>query len=284
MILKGIYKNKSLSFCVILLFLLMICSFCVTYIISSIIVGYSNITSIYEYSPQSLIILKWVQILNGVGLFIVPSMLYVYLTDLQINIKPINRQSVLLVIAIILCINPIIYVLHQFNQLLPLPEWLLMYEEKAQNLTNMLLDMQSQRDLITNILALALIPAIAEELFFRGVLQRLIIIRIKNIHKGVIITAMIFSAVHMQFHGFLPRFLLGMILGYFFVFSDSLTLPIIAHFFNNAMVIFFTYPAFSKYVYFDQTEIIFSEFLVAVLLVSLLSYLLYRNLQNYSSR
>tara|TARA_B100001758_G_scaffold247728_1_gene266820 strand:- start:1077 stop:1934 length:858 start_codon:yes stop_codon:yes gene_type:complete len=283
MILKGIYKNKSLSFYITLIMLLMLFSLCVTYIITSFIIDYSTIILVDNmYNSESLLKLKLIQVLNGIGLFIIPSIIYLYMTGLEVSMIKTNRQAVLLVLVIILCLNPIITVLYQFNQLLPLSDWLLEYEKKAKLLTDALLNMYSTRDLIVNILSLALIPAVAEELFFRAILQKTIVNHTRSIHIGVIITSIIFSAVHMQFHGFLPRLLLGGLLGYLFVFSRSLTLPIIAHFFNNTMVILFSYPAFVKYIYFNQERVQFSEFLIALLLVCLLSYLLYKNLQNYS--
>ena len=53
--------------------------------------------------------------------------------------------------------------------------------------------------------------------------------------------AFLFSAMHMQFYGFVPRLLLGAMLGYLFVWSGSLWLSVLAHFVNNASAIIFTY-------------------------------------------
>ncbi|MFA5196683.1 MAG: CPBP family intramembrane glutamic endopeptidase, partial [Bacteroidales bacterium] len=88
-----------------------------------------------------------------------------------------------------------------------------------------------------NILMIAVLPAIGEEFFFRGVLQRLLGEWFKNVHVAVIVTAVIFSAFHLQFYGFLPRFLLGMFLGYIFYWSGSLWVPIIVHFINNGLAV-----------------------------------------------
>jgi len=80
---------------------------------------------------------------------------------------------------------------------------------------------------------IAIIPAFAEEFLFRGALAKLLKDWTKNIHVAVFISSFIFAAIHMQFYGFLPRFLLGTALGYLFFWSGSLWLPIAAHFANN---------------------------------------------------
>jgi membrane protease YdiL (CAAX protease family) len=86
------------------------------------------------------------------------------------------------------------------------------------------------------LIILALIPAVTEELFFRGMLQNLLKEKV-SVHVAIWISAIIFSAFHMQFYGFIPRMLLGGLLGYFLLWSESLILPIIAHFTNNAIMI-----------------------------------------------
>jgi hypothetical protein len=80
---------------------------------------------------------------------------------------------------------------------------------------------------------IAILPAFAEEILFRGVLANLFKDWTKNVHVAVFLSSFIFAAIHMQFYGFLPRFLLGMALGYLFFWSGSLWLPVAAHFTNN---------------------------------------------------
>jgi membrane protease YdiL (CAAX protease family) len=87
---------------------------------------------------------------------------------------------------------------------------------------------------IYNLLIMAVIPAIGEELLFRGVIQQQLHFRLKNPHMAIWITAMLFSAIHMQFYGFIPRMLLGAFFGYLMVWTQSLWVPVLAHFLNNA--------------------------------------------------
>jgi len=88
---------------------------------------------------------------------------------------------------------------------------------------------------------IAIIPAIGEELCFRGIFQRLFTEMTNNIHLGIIISSLFFSAVHLQFYGFIPRFLLGSLFGYMLVWSRTMWLPIIAHFVNNGVAVIFYY-------------------------------------------
>ena len=94
---------------------------------------------------------------------------------------------------------------------------------------------------MVNILIIAVIPALGEELLFRGVIQQLFLKWNGKVHLSIWLTAFIFSAVHMQFLGFFPRLILGAVLGYMLVWSGSLWLPIIAHFTNNAFAVVVTY-------------------------------------------
>ena len=97
---------------------------------------------------------------------------------------------------------------------------------------------------IINLFIMAILPAIGEEMLFRGIIQRYFINIIKNYHIAVWITAVIFSLFHLQFYGFIPRLVLGALLGYMMVWSGNLWVPITAHFFNNAfgVTVYFLFP------------------------------------------
>jgi membrane protease YdiL (CAAX protease family) len=88
-----------------------------------------------------------------------------------------------------------------------------------------------------NLLMIAILPAIGEELLFRGVLLRLFREWTKNVHVAIIITALLFSFIHFQFYGFLPRFLMGVLFGYLVYWSGSLWVSVIAHFVNNGTAV-----------------------------------------------
>ncbi|MDB5232663.1 MAG: family intrarane metalloprotease [Chitinophagaceae bacterium] len=100
-----------------------------------------------------------------------------------------------------------------------------------------LANMKTSFDLFLSLLILALLPAIFEEMLFRGGFQQMFMRLFKNIHVAIIVTSVVFSAFHVSFYGFLPRLFLGVALGYIFYYSRNLWLNILFHFLNNALVI-----------------------------------------------
>jgi membrane protease YdiL (CAAX protease family) len=202
--------------------------------------------------PKAVAIMKFIQIVSSVGTFVVPALLAAYLFDsrplVYLSFKKINLVSALLVILAMLAALPLINYLGDLNSKMSLPsflsgieKWMKESEDKAAEITKHFLEMHSISDLLFTMFMIALLPAIGEELIFRGIIQRIFSEWSKNIHVAVWVTAVLFSAMHMQFYGFLPRMLLGAALGYLLAWSGSLWLPIIAHFINNAAAVFFSY-------------------------------------------
>jgi hypothetical protein len=161
--------------------------------------------------------------------------------------------TVLLAMATMVLITPFINYTFALNSMLNLPDWMSNLEKEANGFTEAFLKMKTPGDLIYNLIIIALIPAIGEELLFRGLIQQLLKGMFNNIHLAVLFSAIFFSSMHLQFYGFLPRMILGMVLGYLFVWSGSLWLPMAAHFANNAATILFSY--FAKYLPFNQDTI-----------------------------
>ena len=118
-------------------------------------------------------------------------------------------------------------------------------EATLTQLTQMFLNVDTVGGLIVNLLLMALLPALAEELTFRGILQRLI--GKKQEDKGIVphmaiwVTAIVFSAIHMQFYGFIPRMLMGALFGYMMVWSGTIWIPMLMHFVNNAAAVILYY-------------------------------------------
>ncbi len=110
-------------------------------------------------------------------------------------------------------------------------------EDSAMRVTEKLLSGVGLHDLLINLLLVAFLAALVEEVFFRGALQQLLSKWFNNGHVAVWISAFIFSAIHLQFFGFVPRFIMGAILGYLFFYTNNLWVPILYHFANNAIVV-----------------------------------------------
>jgi membrane protease YdiL (CAAX protease family) len=135
-----------------------------------------------------------------------------------------------------------------FNSHLVLPEslseleaWMKESETQMMALTKFLTDFENIQELLAGILVIGVLAGIGEEVFFRGLIQPKIRLYTGSIHWGIWLTAIIFSAIHMQFYGFLPRMFLGAIFGYLYVYSGSLVYPILAHIFNNSITVLLIY-------------------------------------------
>ena len=109
------------------------------------------------------------------------------------------------------------------------------YEDRAEVLTKYLLQLSSVGELVSALVVVAILPAFAEELLFRGMLQTQLARAVKNSHVSIWLTAILFSAFHLQFFGFVPRMLLGALFGYLYYWSGNLLMPMFAHFINNGL-------------------------------------------------
>ena len=200
--------------------------------------------------------LKWLQFLQTIGTFLLPPLICARLwakgesfTWLGLE-KGAKWQVFLLGIGIMICAIPSINLLADLNSRVELPECLdfieqifKQQEEAAAALTKRFLQADSIGGLLNNIGLMALLPALAEELSFRGTLQQIICkgqsdqIPSTKVHVAIWITAFIFSAIHMQFYGFVPRMLMGAMFGYIFVWTGSLWVPMTMHFVNNSLAV-----------------------------------------------
>lgn len=204
-------------------------------------------------SPLSLPIMRLVQTFSSIGTFVLPPFVIAYLFSqrpaeyLGLDEKP-KAGAMLIVAVAMIMISPFINFLGEVNSHLHLPgylknveDWMRQTEDKAAVVTKKFLEMNSVGDLLINLIMIALIPAVGEELVFRGVVQRIFGRWANNVHIGVWTAAFLFSAMHMQFYGFVPRFILGALLGYLYVWSGSLWLSMLGHFVNNAGAVLMTY-------------------------------------------
>lgn len=185
------------------------------------------------------------QTLVTIGTFLVPSLLFAYCYNRQwFDYNAANRrpkQSMIIIVLILsVTLLPVVGVLSAFNQhIMPqegsVAEFMRDMEEAANHILELVTSQRGTWDLISNLLVFAVLAGVCEEFFFQGALQPLLTNWMKNPHIAILLTALIFSALHFQFYGFIPRFLLGVYLGYLFYWSRSLWLPILAHVLHNAL-------------------------------------------------
>jgi hypothetical protein len=152
--------------------------------------------------------------------------------------EAISGKQVLIVVFMVVAGFMVSGALGQLNEMIPLPRSTEIYFKRLEDDYNKevlsITSMKSNFDYIISLIVLALIPAIFEEMLFRGCLQKIMISLSRNVFVGILITGIIFSAIHFSYYGFLPRLFLGLMLGYIFYYSKNIWLNIIAHFLNNA--------------------------------------------------
>ncbi len=278
---------------------IILAAFLVVFIIGFIIaipifhINLSNLTSLLsDYNnPDNIRFLKYLQTIQAIGLFIIPAFIIGFVFHTKpaeyLRFGPTSKRNLVLTIFIFLASIPLINSFSVLNQNMQLPEWLggleswmKRQELSAQQLTEAFLKMDSIGSLLFNIFMIGILPAIGEELIFRGILQRIFAEWTKNIHWGVAIAAILFSAMHMQFYGFLPRMILGILLGYLFYWSGSIWIPIIGHFVNNTVAVLLYYfyaDDMSKEIEnFGAAQESITFLIVGIALVAPLLYLFYK--------
>jgi hypothetical protein len=242
----GLYEHtaawKKLLVTLLLLFLMFIPVSMFTYLLFG--------TGGFDYDNEMQVQkMRWAQLAQSTLLFALPALLAAWLFSgrpgryLYTN-RTAATGSYFLVLPLMATALPVINLLGELNLSMELPgsmsameDFMRELEDTAMQQTEAFLRVRSPGLLAVNLLVMALAPAVTEELLFRGVFQRLFIAWTGQAITGIIIAAAFFSAFHMQFFGFLPRFFLGVLLGLLFHWGRSLWLPILAHFANNAIVV-----------------------------------------------
>ena len=166
-----------------------------------------------------------------------------------LNFKQLPKAYIFLFVVIIqVCFLPFNSWLQTINSEMKLPKSMAGLEEFMKNmesqmgeLTGMMTNFSSIWQLFLAILVIGIIAGVGEELIFRGLVQRKLWLGTGNIHIAIWGAAFIFSFIHFQFYGFLPRMLLGALLGYLYFWTGNLWVSIFAHAFNNSFAVVMIY-------------------------------------------
>lgn len=247
MILKGIYAGKPAMFQLLLLLLCLLLGGLLSSLIGTggFFLLYGTSASLMQH-PDAM---RLMQLLSAIGTFLFPSLVVAWLCSPSpaeyLCIKKIpDNKILLLVLASMFLMSPTITLTALLNKQMVLPSfmapvenWMKAQEALAEQLTNMLLAGNGMMNLLANLLVIAVMAGITEEFLFRGALQRIIGKWTSNHHIVIWTAAIIFSAFHMQFYGFLPRMLLGAYFGYLLYWSKNIWIPVFAHFVNNAFAV-----------------------------------------------
>ena len=221
--------------------------------------------------------LKFINLITTLGTFLVPA--FVMPLILRRNAveyltlkRPVEWKLFIYMTVLFAVLYPFLDWTLSMNQSIHFPSFMKEIEKsmRAQEdtmevLTTRFMQMGNVKDLFINLIVIAFLPAFIEELFFRGLLQTLIHKWLKNIHITIIITAIFFSAIHMEFFGIIPRTILGLILGYLFYWSGSIWSSIFFHFLNNASAVILVFLSQQNLINYKIDEPMNSSNIVLVL-------------------
>lgn len=214
----------------------------------------------------------WLALMLGQGvasliIFVATGILYWKLVEKK-NLRDFNLRSTppigvfLFAIVIQLFFMPVNGWLQTINESMQLPaslkgleDFIKGMEENLAGMTEFMTTFDSIGELFLAFIVIAVIAGVGEELIFRGLIQRKLHIAFNNPHIAIWVAAFIFSAIHMQFYGFLPRLMLGAMFGYFYYFTGNLWVPIVAHIFNNGLAVMLLYLSHQKKISADLEEI-----------------------------
>lgn len=200
--------------------------------------------------PGVVTYIRGLQVFQFLGLFLIPSLLCAHLFSLHkrkyLGMRlPWGESYWIIGMLVMILAIPFVQWLGEINQQLHFPaaleSWMKQKEDSANKTVMALLSRRTPSELVINVIVIAGLAAVGEELLFRGVAQRLLIKWFKNPWAGILIAAFIFSAMHLQFYGFLPRFILGILLGVIYWYSGSIWAAMLAHFVYDALLIVIAY-------------------------------------------
>lgn len=190
---------------------------------------------------------RWLLAGQHVLVFILPALVFGWMLyrkhiwkDFDLNIAPGPRLAIY-GILFLLAAYPLVNLSYMANQAIPLPDWATQMESEAASTLEAIINMPTPWIFLANLIIIGVLPGIGEELIFRGILQKQLAGWTKSPVVGIWLAALIFSAIHLQFEGFLPRLALGATLGYLYYWTGNLWVPIIAHAFNNAAQVVLIY-------------------------------------------
>jgi uncharacterized protein len=204
---------------------------------------------------ENVSLIRWLQIISTFFMFFIPAVIFARI----VSKKPfqylgynnwIRVEQVILVVLIMIACLPVVGALGELTEKIPLSPNLLKKfkaaEENYQKQVELIMTMKNSADYIWSMLIVAILPAVFEETVFRGGLQNILVKWTKLPVLAIIITSIIFSAVHFSFYGFFARVALGVVLGLIYFYSGNLWLSILAHLFNNGAAVTFMYVQVKK--------------------------------------
>lgn len=207
------------------------------------------------FNPAYVNAIKVIQVVSTIIVFFVPAII----TARIASVKPFHRlgfqkgvkvNRAITAILILFCALPLVGFLAEVNKAIPITASMKKMfdamESQYAEQVKLMATFKTPLDYVIALFIIALMPAIVEEMFFRGAMQNIFMRWFQTPWLVIFITALIFSAIHFSWYGFIPRLALGMVLGYIFYYTGNLWYSIIAHFFNNALMVTILYWQYTK--------------------------------------
>lgn len=199
--------------------------------------------------------MRFMQALSQVFCMLLPALLFAFMFHSDVvDFFKLRFARTQIVVSLIGCVAfvaiiPVIDIVTQWNNALHLPESMSDIEQYIRNLglqSEEMVAMFLEQDggillLLANIVVMAVVPAVCEEFIFRGAMQQTCAKWFGNHHWAILLTAAVFSIIHFDLFNFMPRFLMGLLLGYIYYYSGTIWASVMAHFTNNALVVFMYY-------------------------------------------
>lgn len=217
-----------------------------TFIIGYVLVAVISFFIMKFAGPDSVPGIRILMVMQDLFMFIAPALLTaVVITRQPAELMLLDRRpfwpGAIIALCVMVCSIPAMNLIIRLNESIPLPEPLeqafRQMEDAAAGTIAVMYEGHSVGSLIMGILIVAILAGLCEEIFFRGALQRILSTGGLNTHAAIWITAAVFSSMHLQFYGLVPRMLLGAFFGYMLWWSRSLWVPILLHIFNNALYV-----------------------------------------------
>ena len=202
-----------------------------------------------EYRPALLV----VQSLSSVFAFFLPAIITAAIVSKKSSThlgfySLFNKKAIVLVLLTMTAAIFVSGALGELNKAIPIGKSMKTYfdnmEKQYTDAIRAILVFRNPVDYIISLVVIAVLPAVVEEVLFRGSMQQILIRWFKYPLLGIIITSFIFSSIHFSWYGFIPRMALGMVLGYVFFYTGNLWYSILAHFFNNGLMVTILYVGF----------------------------------------
>ena len=248
---KGLCAGRSPLYQTGILAAMMFVGFFISQIITVVLFVVSSAGQIENIGvdplEQPVWILQAAQFFSAICIFLLPAFVTAWLCSNQpksyLSIRTFPDIRLLGVICLAtLLFSPTVSLTGYFNSQMHLPEsmaaieeWMKSTEEVAEALVEKMISGKGIVAFIINLIVIAVVAGVTEEFLFRGALLHIIRQKIKNHHIAIWIVAILFSAIHLQFYGFIPRMLLGAYLGYLVYWTKNIWVPVFAHFFHNAV-------------------------------------------------